>query len=432
MVPLLIENNTVYYEHDSRTPVTKLTIVFVGAGEQKESAETIGLAGVTAKLLFRGTSLYSLDELQAKFDFLGATISAYTSETDFIIKLSVLSRNFSETCLLLKHVLNEVTFSDEQIRLVKKQEHNRLDSLLQSNDEVLRIANKYFLYDKSFRGKSGSKSSLETLARAQIVEYFNNVRSAHVVYFSVVSDLSELAVKNTLAVLTKERASSGFLLNSETEYRTARGREAFIVDLPNAPNDRLIWSHKGIDACDPRRFALSLILDALGSFEGFLFDQLRNKNGWCYGIYAYQFPPSNKKGLIGYYSDPSDSTSSLLVPQLLQLLSSFGSHADFTQRLAERNSTFKNRYAYQQDLSYKIMSKISRDRYGIPILKKEEYFAEIDTVTESVSQKVIPEIFDHTNLTMVFYGDSKRISNIISSFDSSIPIEVHEKTKLID
>jgi zinc protease len=431
MITSHIENNMLYYEHDPRTPVTKLTIVYVGAGEQKESAERIGLASITAKLLFKGTSRYTLDEFQTTCDLLGITISAYANETDFVIKLSFLSRNIEETISLVHHVIQDAGFTKEQLQLVKKQEQNRLESILQSDDEVLQMANKYFLFDKSFRGKVGSKASLEKISREDIVEYFKNVKTAKEMYFSVVSDLNEIEIRKSLDGIKDGRITTGFILGPEKEYRTGRGKEAFIVDSPNAPNDRLLWSHKGIDAANHRRFALSLILDALGSFEGFLFDQLRNKNGWCYGIYAYQFPPSNRKGLIGYYSDPSNSTSKLLIPKLLELMKSFRNHDDFLIRLDERSMTFKNRYAYQQDLNYKIASRINRDRNGIPILTKEEYFAEIDSVTRTTALQVITDIFNNSDLTMVFYGDARRISSILASTDPSISVEIHDKSELI-
>jgi predicted Zn-dependent peptidase len=193
----------------------------------------------------------------------------------------------------------------------------------------------------------------------------------------------------------------------------------------------MMWSHRGIEATDERRFNLNLIIDALGSFEGFLFDQLRNKNGWCYGAYAFAMQATTRPGRIAYYADPTSETSTLLIPEMLRLLQLFPDEKDFQERLAERNATFKNRYAYQLDLKKKLSNEINRDRYGIPILTKEEYYQRIDAVTLATAKKTIAEVFDPKNITMVFYGDAERLKNILTKLDSSVKITLLEKEILI-
>ena len=188
---------------------------------------------------------------------------------------------------------------------------------------------------------------------------------------------------------------------------------------------------KGIAATDDRRFDLSLIIDALGSFEGFLFDELRNKRGWCYGAYAFVVPATTRPGRIGVYADPSLETSKDLIPELLRLFRVFQEEEGFQERLLQRNATFKNRYSYQLDLKFKLASRVSRDRYGIPILEREAYNSRIDAVTDISARKVIDELFDDRNLCMVFFGDAERIQRILAGCDSSVSVTVMEKEMLI-
>ncbi len=426
-----ISNNTLYYEHDDRTPLTRLSIIFSGAGEQKEKEETAGLANIVAKLLLRGTASYSREEIELKFDLLGATVSAMASENDFVIRVLCFSRNLSQVTQLLYHIIEHADFPQSELEIAFKEEKAKFASTLQSNEEVLRYAHRYVLFGKKYHGKIGSKLALANIDRKLVTEFYRNVAAASVVYCTAVSDLSESELQNCLTPFLYGRGKNGFVLEPEAAYRIPERKEVVIVDSPNAPNDRLLWSHIGIGAMDPRRFSLALVLDALGSFEGFLFDQLRNKNGWCYGMYAYQVPPTERKSLIAYYSDPADTTSAMLIPKLLELLETFYTAEDFLSRLSERNSSFKNRFAYQQDLNYKINSRINRDKYGVPILNQEEYFAEIDAATIEFSLRTIKEIFTLRKLMMVFYGDSKRITSIVSAIDPSIPISTFDKSELI-
>lgn len=53
-----ITNNKLYYEPDTRVPMTSLSLVFHGGGSQQETEELAGLADVTTGLLFRGPLRY--------------------------------------------------------------------------------------------------------------------------------------------------------------------------------------------------------------------------------------------------------------------------------------------------------------------------------------------------------------------------------------
>ena len=231
--------------------------------------------------------------------------------------------------------------------------------------------------------------------------------------------------------MQREERVDGFELKPEISFKEVPGRNAFIVPSAEAKNDRLMWTQKGITATDDRRFDLSLIIDALGSFEGFLFDELRNKKGWCYGAYAFVVPATSRPGRIGVYADPSLETSKDLIPELLRLMHIFQEEGGFQERLAQRNATFKNRYSYQLDLKFKLASRVNRDRYGIPILEKEAYNNRIDAVTDISAQRVIDELFDDRNLCMVFYGDAERVQSILADCNAAVRCTVIEKEALI-
>src|SRR5205823_2183582 len=112
------------------------------------------------------------------------------------------------------------------------------------------------------------------------------------------------------------------------------------------------------------------------------------------------------------------------IPEMLQLIHTFRDHKDFQTRLAGRNETFKNRYAYQLDIRKKLTNEVNRDRYGIPILDREAYNRHIDAVTSASAGAVIDKVFDPDNLTMVFYGDAGRISGILSKLTPSVTMSV--------
>ncbi len=426
-----IANNHLYYEQDLRVPMTHLTLVFHGAGIQQEPQEKTGLARITAKMLFRGTPVLSRETISRKFELLGAEVNASVSETDFVVGISCFTKNLREVIDHVVSVIREASFPQLELDLLKKAEFNQLEAALQDPERVLSAANQYVLYDGGGAGRIGSKKGIANIFREDIVDYFSKVRAASVLYFTSISDLTKDEIERHAKRFAAGRQDDGFELKPEVQFKESNGRNAFIVQSPEAKNDRLLWSQKGIAAADDRRFDLSLIIDALGSFEGFLFDELRNKKGWCYGAYAFVVQATTRPGRIGVYADPSLETSKDLIPELLRLMHIFMEEEEFHKRLAQRNATFKNRYWYQLDLRFKLASRVSRDRYGIPILEREAYNSRIDAVTDISARRVIDELFDDRNLCMVFYGDAERIQRILTGCDSSVRCTVMEKEVLI-
>jgi zinc protease len=426
-----ITNHHLYYEQDLRVPMTHLTLVFHGAGIQQEPQEKTGLARITSKMLFRGTPALSREAISQKFELLGAEANASVSETDFVVGISCFTKNLGVVVDLVVSIIGEASFPQQELDLLKKAELNQLEAALQDPERVLSAANQYVLYDGAGVGRMGSKKGIADILREDVVDYFSKVRAASVLYFTSISDLMKDEIERHAKRFTAGRRDDGFELKPELSFKDTSGRNAFIVQSTDAKNDRLLWTQKGIAATDDRRFDLSLIIDALGSFEGFLFDELRNKKGWCYGAYAFVVPATTRPGRIGVYADPSLETSKDLIPELLRLIHIFQEEEGFQERLSQRNSTFKNRYSYQLDLKFKLANRVGRDRYGIPILGREAYNSRIDAVTDISARRVVDELFDDRNLCMVFYGDAERIQKILTVCDPSIHCTVMDKEALI-
>lgn len=426
-----IRDRALYYQQDPRVPMTWLTLVYHGGGFQQEPKHLAGLARAAAKSLFRGTPSLTREAISRKLDLLGAIVEANASETDFYITISCFSKNLGEVLAVVRSAIAEATCPEEELAKVKKQELNSMEAALQEPEHVLSSANEYTLFGKNAMGKIGSRSSVANITREDVLGYLDAARRTSVLYATAITDITREGIEELLRPLFQERGRDGFVLKPEREYCDAEGLEAVIVDSKGATNDRLMWSHRGIGATDERRFDLSLVIDALGSFEGFLFDELRNKQGWCYGAYAYIMQATGRQGRIAYYSDPSSASSEKLIPALLGFLSTFQDEKNFIDRFADRNATFKNRYPYQLDLKKKLSNEVHRDRYGIPILGREEYNRRIDAVTSATARTVIGELFNPKNFTMVFYGDAERLSGIIGRLGRPVKMALLDKESLV-
>jgi len=426
-----ISNHALYYEQDPRVPMTHLNLVFRGSGIQQEPEEKTGLARFVAKMLFRGTATLTREEISHRCELLGAEVSAHVTETDFVVAVSCFTENLANVLALVETILREADFPQHELELLTKAEFNQLEGFFQEPERVLSAAHQYVLYDGHSLGKPGSLKGMNTIVREDLAGFFSNVLTSTLLYVTAISDLPQDGIERTINRFMDKRGRTGFELKPEIPFREFAATEAFIVHSEASRNDRLIWSQRGLTATDDRRFDLSLIVDALGSFEGYLFDELRNKRGWCYGAYGFLVPATTRPGRLGFYADPSLEASEQLIPELLRLLSTFQRDESFTNRLTERNETFKNRYAYQLDLKFKLVSRVNRDRYGVPILDREAYRRRIDRVTRESALRVIDDLFDPKRLSMVFYGDADRVQRALHDLGFPIRTTIIRKELLV-
>ncbi|HTX18862.1 MAG TPA: pitrilysin family protein [Bacteroidota bacterium] len=426
-----VRNNDIYYEQDRRAPTTHLTMVFHGAGTQQDPEGKCGLARFAAKLLFRGTQKMGREEIARRLELLGADAGAFVTETDFVVSLHGFTKSLGEALELVATILSDAAFPEDELALLKKSELNQLEALFQDPERFLSAGHQFVVYDGKEIGKVGSREGIASISREDVLEFFRKAKASAVLYFTAISDLPEGELEQFLARIIDERRTDGFTILPEVHFTEPETRRAAIIHSAEAKNDRLIWSHAGIGAADERRFALGLVVDALGSFEGYLFDELRNKKGWCYGAYAYVVPGTTRPGRIGYYADPAQENSVLLIPELLRLLREFPASEGFLGRLRERNETFKNRYAYQLDPKFRLASRVHFDRYGVPILGRKEYNDRIDAVTIESVQRVVGELFDTSRMAMVFHGDRDRITRALAAADPEIAVTVLQKEELV-
>ena len=156
-----IKNNKIFYKQDERVPLTHLSFVFHGGGEQQETDELTGLSRLTARTLFRGTNFLSRSDITKQFELLGADIKASVSETDFVISVVAFSRTLPQVLSLLFKIINDANFPEEEISLVKTELLSKIEAALQEPDGVLRAGHQYILYNQKRIGKIGSSSAIK-------------------------------------------------------------------------------------------------------------------------------------------------------------------------------------------------------------------------------------------------------------------------------
>ena len=117
-----IPNHHIFYRQDKRAPLTKIEIVFLGAGSGAEQPSQIGLAGTGAKLIWESAKKHGyikhgyMDQLEA----LGTRLNTSTKPLYYTISFYGLSEHCAEAIKIVRDLIYNLELSESDLEHVKK------------------------------------------------------------------------------------------------------------------------------------------------------------------------------------------------------------------------------------------------------------------------------------------------------------------------
>lgn len=93
--------------------------LIIRAGEADSPSRLPGLAAITARMVGKGTSILSADDISNLFESIGADFSASVTMEHTLIKVQVLDEFLDRALLILRQVLLEASFSEKQLTAAK-------------------------------------------------------------------------------------------------------------------------------------------------------------------------------------------------------------------------------------------------------------------------------------------------------------------------
>ena len=114
-----ISNHQIFYRQDKRAPLTRIDIIFLGAGSNQESPSQNGLAEIASKLIWKDIEKRGyIDQLAV----LGTELYVFANTTSLTVSISTLSENCAESIEIVRDSIHNFEFSESDLEDVKKRE----------------------------------------------------------------------------------------------------------------------------------------------------------------------------------------------------------------------------------------------------------------------------------------------------------------------
>jgi zinc protease len=283
----ILDNGVHVYAIDAGSQeVVQMEMVFY-AGNSYESANAV--AAATNQLLKNGTSTKSAFEINELFEYYGAYCSRTCRNETAIISLHSLSKYLHEVLPVVKEMITDAAFKEEELMIYKQNSKQKLSVSLKKCDFVAnRLIDAYLYGEQHPYGKYIKAEDYEALTSDQLKQHFNKyyVNGNCLIFIAGKLPSNLFEQLNTqfghLTITTNQDALASNIIQpaSQKKYRIqndANGVQGAIRLATHFPNRH-----------HPNFTKMMVLNTVLGGFFGSrLMSNIREEKGYTYGIHSF-------------------------------------------------------------------------------------------------------------------------------------------------
>jgi predicted Zn-dependent peptidase len=274
----------------------------VNAGSRDELAGEHGVAHLAEHAIFKGTERRRAFHISSRLENLGGELNAFTTKEETTIHATTLRGDFAKAAELIADIVFHSTFPAREVEREKQVVIDEINSYRDVPQEMIYDDFEGLLFTGSPLGRNilGTRRSVGRLSGSSIRRFMERTYTPDQMVFSAVGGISE----------------GTFMRIAERFFGVvpAASRDFGRVEPPAyEPFERItskngnhqahcIIGNRAYDLRDPRRVALSLVINVLGgpSSNSRLNMALRERNGLSYNIEA-GYSPFIDTGFAGVY-----------------------------------------------------------------------------------------------------------------------------------
>ncbi|MFM8212569.1 MAG: M16 family metallopeptidase, partial [Actinomycetes bacterium] len=291
--------------------------IWVNVGSRDETLKTAGASHFLEHLLFKGTKTRSALEISSSIEAVGGDTNAFTGKEYTCFYARVIDKDLP---LAVDVICDLITSSQVKPEDVDAERKVVLEEIAMRDDDPSDLIHDVFLEsyfgDSSALGRPilGSVKSIKNMSRETVFNYYREKYQPKDLVVSVAGNIKH---RQVVKMVEKALSKDGFLdsnLKSNLNLKLADKS----LSRPDTKNKvvgvgkvsllyrkteqaHLIYGVPGVARNDQRRFALSVLASALGGgMSSRMFQEIREKRGLAYSVYAYpqQFAGS---GVLTFY-----------------------------------------------------------------------------------------------------------------------------------
>jgi predicted Zn-dependent peptidase len=377
--------------------------VWIRAGSRDERAEVAGISHLMEHMLFKGTPSMNALGIAEAFESIGAQDNAATGEEYTVLYARFLPEHLERALDIMSEMVTQPTLAD-----LDREREVIVEEIKMYEDRPDQLADEYlsgliFHGDPLGRPIIGSAETVRGVDRGTLKSFHDSTYTAPNVFVVAAGKLDS----GELECMVEEKLADK-LPAGEPFVRKAR---------PTPPESRFYYKFKeteqyhvamgslGIPASSDERFAMSALSNLLGGgMSSRLFQEVREKRGLAYAVYAYHQGYSDAgavKMYVGSTTGNVEEAARIIAEQLDRIRDETVTEEEL-QRTKEQ---LKSSTILAMESTAARMTRIGRSVItGSELLTPEEISARIDAVTTDDVQRLANEHLNLDNMYLAAVG----------------------------
>ena len=396
----------VYGIENNEVPLVQFDITIPG-GHLLDPADKSGVASLLSDLMMQGTANKTPIQLEEAIGLLGASIELYTSNEDFHITGSCLSKNFGEVMKLVEEILLEPRWDEKEYDRLKKAMETDIKGR-EANPNAIAYANfnKLLYGEDHIFGKPshGTMESAKNISMDDLKVYYQKLSSDNAV-LHIAGNMDKAVTLETLGPLAEKWQVTSTIAPDYTLPQEAKKNLVYFIDVPDAKQSVLFIGKLALSGTDPNYNNLDFANEILGGgSSGRLFQTLRIEKGYTYG--AYSGILRNKEVSPFYVNSSVRANATLSSLEIIRdMVRNYGeTFSEQDVELTKNKILKQNTRAFESlDAKLRILADISK--YGLPLNYMEKDQEELIGMTLADFKSIINEHVREEDMIYVVVGD---------------------------
>ena len=354
--------------------------IWVGVGARHEHEDVNGVAHMLEHMAFKGTKRRTARGIAEEIEQVGGSLNAYTSRENTAYFARVLKADVPLAIDILADILQHSTFDSEELSRERAVVIQEIGQSFDTPEDLVFDHFQEVSYPDQPLGRSilGSAERIGEMSRETIAGYMSGTYTAPGMILAAAGRVDHDTIVAQAEMLFRELGQGNSPPAAAASYR---GGER--IEDRELEQIHLVLGFDGVSYSDPDYYAVSMLSYMLGGgMSSRLFQEIREKRGLVYSIYAFTSSYADG-GSFGVYAGTGEKEVEELIPVLCDEINKITEGVSH-EELARTKAQIKAGILMSLESTSSRCERLAQHLflYGRP-LTSEEIVAKIEAVDEA-------------------------------------------------
>jgi predicted Zn-dependent peptidase len=389
--------------------------IWVNVGSRDEAPATAGASHFLEHLLFKGTTSRTALEISSSIESVGGEMNAFTSKEYTCFYARVIDTDLP---MAIDVVSDLITSSIVTALDVDAERKVVLEEIAMRDDDPSDLV--HDLFSDTFYGDTpigrpilGTIDSINGMSRNTVFNYY---KKKYLPQDLVVAVAGNIKHKKVVAMVEQALSRDNFLdvlaapvIRPNIPVKNTKQQSVGLM-YKKSEQAHMFYGMEGVARADERRFAMGVLSAALGGgMSSRLFQEIREKRGLAYSVYAYaqQFAGS---GVLGFYAGCNPTKAIEVVEIIRSVLSDVADNGMTHEEIERAKGAVRGSLVLSQEDTGSRMSRIGKNEivYG-QVMDFDDILKAISRVSAQDIREIASEFLVKTP-TLALVGPFKNES----------------------